>query len=227
MKALTKQQMATLDAAMVKMGIDVPRMMELAGLFTALAAAGMLHHKKQPILALSGTGNNGGDALVAARHLLNWGYRVNIAFASPQKKLKSVPTQQWRIVQKMGAKETKKPQWSQYALIIDGLLGYNLKGNPKGRYAGLIRSANSSGIPILAIDLPSGLDATSGKAFEPCIRAAATLALTAPKKGTVNKKSKPYVGNLYTAYMTVPAVINKKFGLRNPFTAQSLIQKVC
>ena len=95
MKALTKKQMAKLDEDMVRLGIDVPRMMELAGLFVASAAASMANGK---ILALCGTGNNGGDALAAARHLLNWGHKTDVAFASPR--FKPEPLHQWKILRK-------------------------------------------------------------------------------------------------------------------------------
>ena len=209
MKALTKQEMAKLDDLMIRLGIDVPRMMEHAGLYPAMLTARLTKSKK--ILALTGTGNNGGDALVAARNLLNWGYSVDVAFASP--KLKPVPLQQWKILKKMGVKETKKINWKKYGLIIDGLLGYNVKGDPRAKFAKLIDAANASKVPILAIDLPSGLDATSGKPSNPCVKASSTIALSAVKKGLLVKTAKKNVGNLYVAYMTVPDVVRRKFSL--------------
>ena len=105
MKALDKKEMTALDDAMIRIGIDVPRMMELAGLFSALAAADVIgNNKKDKILVMAGPGNNGGDGLVAARHLLNWGYETDVALATPQKKLKEIPRQQWKILKNMGIK---------------------------------------------------------------------------------------------------------------------------
>lgn len=220
MKALTKAEMAALDDQMVKMGIDIPRMMELAGLFVAITAAKMAKGK---ILVLSGTGNNGGDGLAAGRHLLNWGHKVDIAFATNTNKLRPMPLRQWKILKNMQVKETINIVWNKYSLIIDGLLGYNIKGNPKGKYAKLITAANKSKIPILAIDLPSGLDATSGKPAIPCIRATSTIALSAAKKGLLKRAAKPYVGKLLVSYMTVPDVVSRKFKLSKVFNEKKLI----
>lgn len=227
MKALTKKEMAAVDGAMIQLGIDVPRMMELAGLFVALAGTSMIKsYKRKKILVLSGTGNNGGDGLVAARHLLNWGYKVDIAFATSAAKLKPTPLHQWKILKKMKLKETKKINWSGYSLIIDGLLGYNISGDPRGKYAKLIASANSSKTPILAIDLPSGLDATTGKIHNHCIKATTTIALTALKKGLLQKRVKKQVGKILVAYMTVPDMINKRFGIKSIFSEKNLISQL-
>lgn len=214
--------MTALDKAMIKLGIDVPRMMELAGFFVAAAATSIVKNdKRKKILVLSGTGNNGGDSLVAARHLINWGYRVDVCFAGS--KLKPVPLHQWKILQRMGVKEAKKVDYSKYGLIIDGLLGYNISGNPRSRYAEMIRAANNSKVQILSIDLPSGLDATTGKAYDPCIRAKTTVALSAVKKGLLAEKAKKHAGRILVAYMTVPEVVAKKFNLGNMFSEKNLI----
>ena len=220
MKALTKEEMAAIDQAMIRIGIDVPRMMELAGLFTALAAAGLINHdKKKKILVMSGPGNNGGDGLVAARHLLNWGYATDVAFATPAGQFKEVPMQQWKILKNMGVRAMKKIRWRGYGLIIDALLGYNVSGNPRGAFAGLITAANGSKVPILAVDLPSGLDA-SGKACDPCIEAKATIALSAMKKGLLN--SRKHAGKVLLSYVGVPDSVNRRFGLRR-FSEKNLI----
>lgn len=215
--------MNRLDDAMVSLGIDVPRMMELAGLFVASAAASMAGGNKK-ILALSGTGNNGGDALVAARHLLNWGHRTDVALASPR--LKPVPMSQWKILKKMKVKEKKKIRWNSYSLIIDGLLGYNASGDPRGRHAEMIRAANESGASVLAVDLPSGLDATTGKPGSPCIEAEATISLTAPKKGLLAKHAGKKAGKILVAYMTVPEALGRRFGIKSAFSEKNLISRL-
>ena len=107
MKALTKKEMAKLDQEMIKLGIDVPRMMELAGLFVAVTATTLVKNKRK-ILVLSGTGNNGGDGLVAARHLINRGYKIDISFPTPTNNLKQIPLHQWNILRKMKVKAIKK-----------------------------------------------------------------------------------------------------------------------
>jgi len=223
MKALSKKEMITLDAEMIKLGIDVPRMMELAGFFVAIAATIIIKNKhKKKILILSGTGNNGGDSLVAARHLLNWGYKVDVAFASS--KLKPMASQQWKILKNMKLKAIKNINYKNHSLIIDGLLGYNINGNPHNSFARMITAANKSKIPILAIDLPSGLDATTGHAYEPCIRATTTIALSAVKQGLL--KSKKNTGKVLVAYMSVPDIINKRFHINKIFSEKKLISRI-
>ena len=223
MKALTKKEIAALDGAMISFGIDVPRMMELAGLFVALKAASMAGNKRKRVLVLSGSGNNGGDALVAARHLINWGYEADIAFATSVAKLKDAALHQWKILKKMKAKRVTSVEWRGYSLIIDGLLGYSISGRPRGAFAKLIERANESKVPVLAVDLPSGLDATTGEVHDPCIKAAATIALTAVKRGLLQRSAGKQVGKLFVAYMTVPEAIGKKFGVKNVFSEKKLI----
>ncbi len=174
---------------------------------------------------MAGAGKNGGDALVAVRHLLNWNFKVDVVLATSIAKLKPVTRRQWKILGAMGIRQKKMVNGS-YGLIIDGLLGFNAKGNPRDNYATLIEAANDSKIPILAVDLPSGLDATTGKAYEPCIKATATICLAALKTGLVPKSSKKYVGKILLAYMGVPEVVAKRFGLKNFFSERTLINQL-
>ncbi len=88
-------------------------------------------------------------------------------------------------------------------LVIDALIGYGLTGNPSGAVADLIRLANSHPAPILALDAPSGLDTTSGIAYDPCIKAAATMTLALPKAGLMAAPP-TVVGDLYLADISVP-----------------------
>lgn len=220
MNTLTASQMAALDRDLVKMGISVERMMEYAGLFPALLAA---KFTKKRVLCLVGTGNNGGDCLVAARHLINWGYSVDIVFAS--QKLKEHARQQWRILQKMRVKRTKKPTWSSYGVILDGLLGYNMRGSPRPAFAKLIDVANESGVPVIAIDVPSGWNAATGEASSPTIRAKATVMLSAEKVGLRKKSAKKYAGKLYLAYMSIPPHLCRKYRI-SPFDGEHLLLSV-
>jgi NAD(P)H-hydrate epimerase len=92
-------------------------------------------------------------------------------------------------------------------LIIDGLIGHSLSGAPKGPAAKLIRWANEQEVPVLALDVPSGLDATTGTAYSPCIRATATMTLALPKEGLRATGVEQYVGELYLADIGVPPAL--------------------
>ena len=93
----------------------------------------------------------------------------------------------------------KEPQ-----LIIDGLVGYSLKGAPYGETRDLIEWANNNEAPVLALDTPSGIDTTTGTVFDPAIRASATMTLALPKVGLRAPGAASHVGELYLADIGVP-----------------------
>jgi NAD(P)H-hydrate epimerase len=89
-------------------------------------------------------------------------------------------------------------------LIVDGLIGYRLQGAPHGTVADLIRWANAQAAPILALDVPSGVDGTTGTVLDPAIKATATMTLALPKAGLRARASRAQVGELYLADIGVP-----------------------
>src|SRR5713101_136084 len=102
-----------------------------------------------------------------------------------------------------------------YDLLIDSLIGYGLEGNPRDRVAIMIKDANASGSPILALDLPSGMNATTGEVYDPCIKATATLTLALPKTGFLAPAASRFVGNLYLADISIPRKVYRSFGQQN------------
>jgi NAD(P)H-hydrate epimerase len=87
---------------------------------------------------------------------------------------------------------------------VDGVIGYSLKGSPEGPAADLIHWANGQDAPVLSLDVPSGVDAETGVALDPAIRASATLTLALPKEGLRAPDAERYVGELYLADIGVP-----------------------
>lgn len=208
---LTVRQMVEVDRAMVEdFRIDLVRMMENAGRALAHLArvrflAGDPRGKKAVVLA--GTGGNGGGALVCARRLHGWGANIAVFLTRPPEEFTPVPAQQLKILQRMGVPllgELPPPGTPRPDLIVDGLIGYSLKGSPQGTAADLIRLANTQGAPILAVDIPSGVDAATGEPRNPSIKASATLTLALPKEGLRASSAERYVGELYLADIGVP-----------------------
>ena len=109
-------------------------------------------------------------------------------------------------------------------LILDAVLGYSLMGDPHGRAAESINVVNGRDDPILSLDTPSGLDTTTGRVGDPCIRADATLTLALPKTGLV--ESPEVVGDLYLADISVPPSVYLAFGIASeaPFTAGPVVR---
>ncbi len=232
---LNAAQMAEVDRAMLEdYRIDLSRMMENAGRNLALLAREkFLNSDPQDkiIAVLAGSGGNGGGALVAARHLHNWGAQVQIYLTRPPDHLKPVTRQQLETLQQMevpvDADLPERPG-GRYHLIIDGLLGYTLTSAPQGNVAELIRWANSRGIPKLSLDLPSGLNPSTGRGFLPVIKATATLALALPKTGLRASAARECVGKLYLADISVPPTLygQPPLSLRVPpiFTHGEIVQ---
>lgn len=196
-------QMREVDRAMVEdLGIQLVQMMENAG--RHLAELAMRRFAPTTVAVLAGTGGNGGGAMVAARHLHNAGCDVSVTLIAPDRLL-GVPLHQHDILRRLGVSFTDDPSPSD--LVLDGLLGYSIDGVPRGRAAELITWAGAR--VVLALDLPSGLDPGSGVAHVPCIDAAATLTLAAPKVGL--RDADP-VGELYLADISVPPVVFANLG---------------
>jgi len=210
---VTKEQMRTIDEYAEKhFGVELLQLMENAGRNVASLARDMLGGAKgREILILAGKGHNGGDGLVAARFLQNWGAKPTVIIAGHPDELKQLTKEQNGILRSMFVNTLYptnvmqfEPVFKHTDLIIDGLLGYNISSDPQGMYANLIQLANNSGKKILAIDLPSGLDPDTGRPYNPCIRAKATLCLTLPKKGCLEKNAKQFTGDIYVADLGVP-----------------------
>ncbi|HEV2139472.1 MAG TPA: NAD(P)H-hydrate epimerase [Nitrososphaerales archaeon] len=213
---LTAEEMAQADRiAIEEFGIDVVVLMENAGLQVGVLARKMLGGTVagRSVCVVAGKGNNGGDGLVAARHLHNWGAKVTVVLGAEKGDLRDVPAKQLRILEKMGV-EVNCPAggFDGAELLVDALLGYGSKGNPKEPVAGLIRKINSSGIPVLGVDVPSGMDATTGEPGEPCIAANATVTFGLLKTGFLNRESMRFVGELYLADISLPEQIYRKYG---------------
>lgn len=217
--AATAEQLAQIDRIMMDdLGVDMLQLMEAAGIAVAEAARrsldGSVHGKR--ILLLAGSGGNGGDALAAARHLLAWGARPEVELSKPASSLLDVTARQYHLARTVGVPVRDpgdRPYSPEYDLIVDGLLGFSGHGNPRGVIAELIHFANDHPAPVLAIDLPSGLDATTGRCGDPCVRAAATLTLVLPKRGFLSLEAREVFGEVTVATIGVPVSVLNQVGI--------------
>lgn len=188
---LTVKQARAFDKfAQEKLGIPSIVLMENAGRSAAEVALKMLGKKKK-VVVVCGVGNNGGDGFVAARHLINAGVNVQVFVVGKISKLKPDPKTNYNILKKIGIKFTKKIDGD---LIIDALFGIGLRSEIREPYASIIELMNKSGRPILAVDVPSGLDADTGKVLGIAVKAKKTVTFVASKKGFV--KARKYCGKI-------------------------------
>jgi len=227
---LTTDQMREVDRLMIEdYHISLTQMMENAGRDLAELVihwlGGSVIGKR--VLVLCGKGNNGGGGMAAARHLHNRGASVAVRLAGAGSDLKPVPAHQWRSLEKLGL-VLAGADWPLADLILDAMIGYGLQGTPRLPIADWIARANASGIPILALDAPSGLDTTTGRTSDFCIRADATLTLAMPKVGLLTPEARDCVGELYLGDISVPPELYAMESLRlqvaSPFEADPIVK---
>ncbi len=235
---VTIEQMREVDRLMVEeIGVSILMMMENASRNIAILARKMLGGsvKGKNIVILCGKGNNGGDGLGAGRHLINFGAKVVILLAANASELRHDSHIQYEVLKNINATVYEasdlvdgpaEKYLTNASLIIDALLGYNAKGQPREPIATFIRIANQSQKPILAVDIPSGLNANTGETNGPTIKAAATLTLALPKVGLLTEKARGYVGKLYVADLSIPKMVYNKLGINVPvlFAKEELVK---
>jgi len=211
-KVITAQVMADLEKQSFQAGALEELFMEKAG--TGIAEATRLFAEQNhlhTIYLLVGKGNNGGDAFVAGRKLLAHGLHVQAiqleekANCSPLCRLNRE-----RFEEQGGGVQSQFLSFSTSSVILDGLFGTGFKGEVKSPYKELIEAANQSGRPILAIDIPSGLNGTTGEVQNIAIHATQTLYLELPKTGFFLDAGWNYVGELKQIFFGLdPTLIEK------------------
>jgi NAD(P)H-hydrate epimerase len=206
-------------------GVDILQIMENAGRAIAILALQMLggRGRGQRVSVLAGGGNTGGAGLCAVRHLVNWGVDAEGIFAEVESETSFLARRQLQILRYAGIMSPADEELSEYTLeerllqsdlVIDALAGYGLQGSPTGMIAAAVELVMSTRRPILAVDVPTGLNATTGEISEPAIRAVTTLTLDLPKRGCLVPGARDVVGTLYLADLGIPRIVHERLGLR-------------
>ena len=211
--AITAEQMREVDrVAMEEFGLGILQMMENAGRNLAENVLDMLGAASGQVTILAGAGGNGGGGLCCARHLHNRGCRVRLALDRGAAALTGAAAAQWRILQAADLQSLTPDQVAlalrQSDLTVDALIGYSLRGAPRGRAAELISLCNAHAPRVLALDVPSGLNATTGETPGVVVRAERTLTLALPKTGL-----QCVPGALYLADIGIPPEVYHRLGL--------------
>ena len=212
---LTRQQVREVDRRAIEQ-YHVPGivLMENAARNAADVAWDMIGRKPQtPIDIICGGGNNGGDGLAVARHLCNRGAFANVFLTTDPQKYAGDALINWRIARAMklvileGVQARIGMQSAPGLLVIDALLGTGLTQPPRPEVAEWIEEINYRKTPVLAIDLPSGLDCDTGLPLGPCVRATKTVTFVAEKSGFAHPASRQYTGDIIVADIGCPDVI--------------------
>ncbi len=227
MKALTCTQMARLERrAIEEAGIPAEQLMERAGAGVARAVerlARLAPPGPRHCLLVAGKGNNGGDAFVAARLLQTSGFHVAVTLTAPATALQGAAAHHFHLMAESGAHVAERPlesDWNTLRLfrepgarvVVDGLLGTGLQGPARGVAARAIEHVNLRGQqdPVVAIDIPSGLNADSGAAEGPAVRADLTVTMGYPKRGLLQPCALDFVGNVELVDIGIPSSYGKE-----------------
>jgi NAD(P)H-hydrate epimerase len=226
MLVMSRDEVRAFDSmAINELGVAGVVLMENAGRGAAEVIVGTFNDEEtQKIGIFCGTGNNGGDGYVIARHLLNWGMDVDVIICGDKEKISGDALVNLKILEKIGQHvdvvDSQSADAGQavgelikengYTLVVDSIFGTGLQGELRGGYAGIIRAINTSGAKITAIDIPSGLECDSGQPLvdhagvSAAIKADVTVTFVAVKKGfKANPDSSKYIGEVYVTSIGV------------------------
>lgn len=195
------------------------------------------------VLLVTGTGNNGGDALAAARHLSNAGAAVSILLVGDASKLSQDAELQLKTCRRMrlpitnaksslakalpSALQQLKSEWPD--VVVDGLFGTGLSRKVEGvslEAILVINGLRAKGARVLAIDIPSGLDASNGKPLGDAVRADMTVTFVGLKTGMLAPKALPYLGHVAIADIGVPRSMIESLGKRLPSKAKTPLRSL-
>lgn len=217
---ITVAQMDILEQRMIKeFGIQLNEIMEKAGVQLAKLSHNFLKSIPDAKNVVVVTGNYKGAiaGLTAARYLSDWGFQVTVLAVGPN--LENLPESEQNKFEKINSMVNKScgtPQQiydKRADLIVDALMVHDHLNEFSGKFDEMIDALNRSDACIISLDIPSGLDGTTGEPSEHCIRALATLCLAFPKTGLFLPHASPYVGNLYLADISVPQVLYQNLGI--------------
>ncbi|MBI3399099.1 MAG: NAD(P)H-hydrate dehydratase [Deltaproteobacteria bacterium] len=216
MKIVDSTAMRRLDeTAIKKYGIPGLALMENAGSGVARIIErdfGSFKNKRVSIFA--GKGNNGGDGFVAARHLSNMGFKAAVYLLAKKSDVKGDAKTNLKIWEKMGgeiktilsAKDIDKNKSAivHSALIVDAIFGTGLSSDVKGIHKTAIDFINRMNKPVVAVDVPSGLDASNGRILGSCVKAMVTATMAVPKIGLCVYPGADYAGRVETIDIGMP-----------------------
>ncbi|MHC4167842.1 MAG: NAD(P)H-hydrate epimerase [Planctomycetota bacterium] len=210
---MTREQVRAVDAwAINELGIPGVVLMENAGRACAELIRDKLECAGEPkVCIFCGTGNNGGDGYVIARHLVNVGYKVTVVVCGGRGRIRGDAKINLDILDRMGlsidqlnpADDNVAARVAEFAagadMIVDSLFGTGLSGQIRDDYRLLVDGINAGGRPVLAVDIPSGLDCDTGQPLGTAVRASWTVTFVAVKKGFTCAKAACYTGEVFVA----------------------------
>lgn len=202
--------MARLDRyAIDTLAIPGVILMENAGRHVAANVVRMLEDVPSPLVHIyCGSGNNGGDGYVVARHLLNQGYRAVTYVLAPREKIKGDALINLVILENMAGEVhfiTEVPQVPRPSVIVDAILGTGVSSGLNGLYAEVVDLINRQEVPVLAVDIPTGVDGCSGAVSGPAVHAKVTCTMAYLKTGLLLPPGRELCGGVEIVAISLPS----------------------
>lgn len=209
---VTTAEMREIDRiAVEETGPNLFQMMENAGRNLAAVCLDSLGSRRRSsrVVVLAGTGGNGGGGMAAGRHLASRGVHVDVAVTDVDR-LGEVPRVQLDLLRLAGGDVVADPAGlSGVDLVVDAVIGYGLGGAPDGRAGEFIEFAATSGAPVISLDVPSGVDATTGTTPGVAVAASTTMTLALPKTGLHGE----HTGRLLLGDIGIPRAVHERAGV--------------
>jgi NAD(P)H-hydrate epimerase len=206
---LTSRQVKEVDTLVEeRFGISVGWLMEAAGWQVARFCP-------TATTVVCGVGNNAGDGLAAARHLHRWG-RLRSVSCIDVHRLRGAAEQEMKALRRVGVPISSELNLDGAEVVVDAIFGTGLSRRPEAAFAAWIEAINASGKKVVAVDVPSGLDADTGDAYPPSVRASVTVALGLPKPGLVLGDGPALAGEVWVADIGVPFEAYSALGVEVP-----------
>ena len=204
---LTNLEMTEADRLTIAGGVPGIDLMQNAGRAVADAASALLQGRR--VVVVAGTGNNGGDGFVAARHLAERGFAVRVSLVGDAARLKgdaALAAGRWS-----GAVEQASPvSLVDCDMVIDALFGAGLDREVEGLPRAMIRAMNAAAAPVIAVDLPSGVNGTTGAVMGSAVIATHTVTFFRRKVGHVLLPGRQHCGAIQVADIGIPAGVLDK-----------------
>jgi NAD(P)H-hydrate epimerase len=223
MLCVTADEMRAIDRATIEeYGVPGPVLMDAAGRGAADVLCGLRAPRGLRVAIVCGSGNNGGDGYVVARHLHNRGADARVYLCAPRAKIGGDAALYLRVIEKMGIPCVDASGGAaaldgfvrEADVIVDALLGTGLTAEVRGVYREVIEAVNALGALVLSVDIPSGLDAERGVPLGACVRADHTVTFAHPKTGLVGDPGFTRVGRLHVVDIGVPRGLGERLGAR-------------
>ncbi|HEX3508563.1 MAG TPA: NAD(P)H-hydrate epimerase [Candidatus Dormibacteraeota bacterium] len=206
---LNSRQVKELDRlAAERFGVSVDRLMEAAG-------AAVARFCDRPAVVVCGIGNNGGDGLVCARRLHEAGQLSNVCCVDPTR-FTGPAANALKALEMAGVEVLSDLRLDGASLVVDAIFGVGISRPPQGPFAEWIEAINASRMRVVAVDVPSGLDADTGVAYSPCVRADVTITMGLPKQGLLVADGPSVAGEIWVVDIGIPEKAYESLGIEVP-----------